>query len=460
MTTLSRTASAHRLALPAFTDSTNLRLLLGTLLYLAQGFPQGIVYYAIPTWFAATGQSVAIVGAAAAAASLPWTFKFLFGLLVDRYTWLPMGRRRPWLIGAQAGIVFTLIAFAVISPPVEATTLIIGFSFVISLLTAVQDVALDALAADLTPEEEKGRLNGFMFAGKLVGIAGGMGIMGYMLQYYGMREAMLSMLICFTIPAAVVILIRERPGEKLLPGMPGAPSAEAANIRAERWGDVFRTVIANVFNRTTLTVIAMILLYGVHQALNDNSRNLFAIRELGWSQASVSSFSATTNIVAAVFCLAVGGWIVDRFGPARIAVISGALTAALFVAIALAPEYFSSDTAFVVWTAAVTLPYMLFYLGNLVLAMRVAESRVAATALAVIFGSAALGMTLGGMLLGPIEEFGGFSAMFAAAALTVVLSSLFGLALGRKIGGVYAAADGTVVPTRANPDLIDNGSLL
>ena len=34
--------------LPAFTDDRRLRLFLGTQLYLAQGFPQGVVFYAIP----------------------------------------------------------------------------------------------------------------------------------------------------------------------------------------------------------------------------------------------------------------------------------------------------------------------------------------------------------------------------------------------------------------------------
>ncbi len=432
MTAQARISASPRFSLPAFTDSAKLRLVLGTLLYLAQGFPQGIVYYAIPTWFAATGQPVAIVGTAAAAASLPWTFKFLFGLLVDRYTWLPMGRRRPWLIGAQLAIVITLAGFAALSPTVDATSLIIGFAFLLSMLTAVQDVALDALAADLTPEGEKGRLNGFMFAGKLVGIAGGMGIMGYMLQYYGMREAMLSMLVCFTIPAAAVILVRERPGEKLLPWMPGKRSTQGETIKAERWGEVFQSVYANIFNRTTFTVIAIILIFGLHQAVSDNSQNLFMIRKLGWSQAYVSSFAAMFNIISAVFCLLAGGWIVDKVGPARVTLISALLTAALFVLIALAGDFFANDTAYIAWYSVALLPGMLFYLSTLVLAMRVAESRVAATALAIIFGTQALGSTLGGMLLGPLEKLGGFTAMFLFAGVTIAISGLFGLALGRR----------------------------
>jgi MFS family permease len=91
-----------RLALPAFADSSRLRLLLGTLLYLAQGFPQGIFFYAMPTWLAANGESTEVVAMAAAAASLPWSLKFIAGLVMDRYTWLDMGRRRPWSSGSSS----------------------------------------------------------------------------------------------------------------------------------------------------------------------------------------------------------------------------------------------------------------------------------------------------------------------------------------------------------------------
>lgn len=154
---------------PAFADSRKLRLFLGTLLYLAQGFPQGVVFYAIPSWLAVSGQSAAVVGAAAGAAALPWSAKWAVGAFMDRYTYLPMGRRRPWLVASQCCIALAFLSYALVSPSPDATTLVIGFTFVISSLTAVQDVALDALVIDLTPDDEKGRLNGFIFGGKLFG---------------------------------------------------------------------------------------------------------------------------------------------------------------------------------------------------------------------------------------------------------------------------------------------------
>ena len=412
--------------------------MLGTLLYLAQGLPQGLVYYAIPMWFTANNMPTATIGAAAAAASLPWTFKFIAGFLVDRYTWLPMGRRRPWLVGSQTLIIALMLGFALLAPPVSQSTLIIGLAFAISALTAVQDVSLDALAADLTPDREKGRMNGFMFAGKLVGIAAGMGLTGYMLDTVGIRGALLLLAACFSIPALTVLLVRERPGEKLLPWTAGAASPAAEKVATQAWGSLFTGVWSNLANRTCLTIIAFCVIYGIQQALTDNGQNLMAIRQMGWSQTQISTFNSAGNIASAVFCLSLGGWLIDRVGPARIALAAALVSGALYVMPALTPGVFASDTGFFVWLAAATIPSSVTYLTMLVLVMRVAESRVAATALAIIFGTQALGMTIGGVLLAPLDAWGGVGGVLGGAAVGIVLAALLAQTLNREAGGAVS----------------------
>ena len=89
----------------AFADSSRLRLFLGAILYLAQGMPQGVMFYGIAAWLAANGQSVAVVGSVFAAVSMPWASKFFLGAIIDLYTYLAMGRRRSWLVGTQYGII-------------------------------------------------------------------------------------------------------------------------------------------------------------------------------------------------------------------------------------------------------------------------------------------------------------------------------------------------------------------
>ncbi|MEM1050649.1 MAG: MFS transporter [Pseudomonadota bacterium] len=418
-------------SLPAFADSTRLRLVLGTLLYLAQGIPQGIFFGAIPTWLAANGQSTEVVAMAAAAASLPWSFKFLAGLFMDRYTWLPMGRRRPWLVGSQSAIFIVLMIAAIASPLPSQTVLVIGFVLALSVLTAILDVALDALAVDLTPESEMGRMNSFMFAGKVFGIAGGMASTSYLLEYHGFSVAMIGMAACFALPSLAGIVIRERAGEKLLPWTRGSQSPDL-NIEDENWAAILSATLRNLIRPQSLIVVCILLTYGIHQNLNDTTASLFAIRELGWNQSQYSSMIASLNIAVGIFCFTVGGWLVDRFGPKRIAFLSGCAALPIMAGYMAEPALWEDDRLFIAWAALKTVPLFLFYLANLVMAMRVTAKKAAATSFAVFMGLGTLGFTIASAILPTLENLGGFQAMFGVSAVLVFVAGMLALFLAEQ----------------------------
>ena len=432
MTTIAA-VSGQRSVLPTFADSSKWRLALGALLYLAQGFPQGIFFAAIPTWLVANGQSTAVVASAVAAASLPWSLKFLAGLFMDRYTWRPMGRRRPWLIGSQTAIVATLLISAAISPSASDSGIVIGIILALSILTAVQDVATDALVVDLTPKGEMGRMNGFMFGGKVIGIAGGTAITSYLLQHYGFSNAMLAMIGFFAIPALSIVLVRERKGEKLLPWTTGAVVEDAKTIIPEDWAKLLVSAFRGLFRRQTLLVAILLLTYGVHQNLNDTTGSLFAIRQMGWSQSQFTSMLALSNIVMGLFCLTIGGWFVDRFGPGAIAFWSGAAALPIMAGYLVDETLWQSDTLYIVWYFTKNVPLFLFYLANLVFAMRVAAPEVAATSLSVLFSISTIGFVIASAILPTLEELGGYQAMFGTSAALVFVAGLISLFLSREV---------------------------
>ncbi len=425
--------------LPAFADHSKLRLLLGTLLYLAQGFPQGIFFAAIPTWLAANGQSTAVVASATAAAALPWSVKFLAGLFIDRYTWRPMGRRRPWLIGSQTAIVVTLIIAALIAPSPSDTAIVIGLVLTLSILTAVQDVALDALVVDLTPEAEMGRMNGFMFGGKVFGIAGGTAITSYLLQYYGFSIAMIGMIAFFTLPALSVVLIRERKGEKMLPWTQGTVAQGGVSHRD--WLSILVAALKSLFRRETLLVGLLLMTYGVHQNLNDTTDSLFAIRQMGWSQSQFGSMLAFGNVVMGVFCLTVGGWFVDRFGPGPIAFWSGAAALPIMAGYMLDEALWQSDELYMAWYFTKNVPLFLFYLANLVLAMRVTPTATAATSLSVLLSLGTMGFVIASAILPTLEAIGGYQAMFGASAGLGFVAGSISLLLSEKVRQAHKLAD-------------------
>ena len=103
--------------LPALSENKPLRLGSLMFLYAAQGAPEGLLYIAIPAWFASQGIGAEAIAGYIAIILLPWSFKLFNGVLMDRFTWLPMGRKRPWLILAQLLLIGSLVWFAGLSSP-------------------------------------------------------------------------------------------------------------------------------------------------------------------------------------------------------------------------------------------------------------------------------------------------------------------------------------------------------
>lgn len=103
-------------------DHPLLRLAFLCLLYAGQGIPYGFVTVALAAHLAAGGATAAEIGGVIAMAVLPWSFKWAWGPVIDsgRLAWL--GRRRPWLILAQALVIATAAAIALV-PDTDVATL-------------------------------------------------------------------------------------------------------------------------------------------------------------------------------------------------------------------------------------------------------------------------------------------------------------------------------------------------
>ena len=109
-----RVRSAHRsptnesLLSLYLAESRALRLTTFTAMYFAQGVPIGLLTIALPAWLIEQGAGIDEVAALTAFISLPWGFKLIAGPFMDRFRFPPMGFRRPWVMGAQAGLTLAL----------------------------------------------------------------------------------------------------------------------------------------------------------------------------------------------------------------------------------------------------------------------------------------------------------------------------------------------------------------
>ncbi|MGL6044143.1 MAG: MFS transporter, partial [Sandaracinobacteroides sp.] len=381
--------------LPAISHSRPLRLLLFFLLYASQGVTYGLFVFAVPGWLAANGASAIEIGAVVSATGLPWTFKFLNGFVMDRFTFLAMGRRRSWLMGGQAAVVVGMAVLAARDPLVGDVALIAAFGFALNLAINFQDVATDGLAADIVPEAERARTNGVMFGGQALGIAGATAFGGLLLADFGMRAAALACALSILVALVLVAFCRERPGERLLPWTEGVASAEAQAVQSTNWGPLLRAVAHAVRQREGVLLMLAAVTAGVGWGLGLGLMPLMATQTAGMSQATYSALAGTASLVAGMLGLLVWGFVADLFGPLRLYRLAIFGFALVICAMLLAQPHWGSAWPITLFVFAMKILRIMQMTPSGALAMGLCVPAIAATHMTFFATMANLGSTIG-----------------------------------------------------------------
>ncbi|HZI16470.1 MAG TPA: MFS transporter [Myxococcus sp.] len=126
-----------------------------TLLSFASGLPLGLVWIAIPDWMRKSGVDIRVVGLVTLAQA-PWSFKFIWSPLMDRYVPPFWGRRRGWMAVAQVALFATILAMSGMGGNPEAAWVIGALAMAVAFAAATQDIAIDAYTVEVLRKEEQG----------------------------------------------------------------------------------------------------------------------------------------------------------------------------------------------------------------------------------------------------------------------------------------------------------------
>ncbi|MCX9155984.1 MFS transporter [Niveibacterium sp. 24ML] len=133
------------------------RLFAILLLGFASGLPLALTGQAMQAWLTVDGVDLATIGFLGLV-GMPYTFKFLWAPLMDRFEPPLLGRRRGWLVSTQLALAGVLAWMASLSPSTQQL-LFAQAAVLVAFLSASQDVVVDAYRTDLvgdTPEQGLG----------------------------------------------------------------------------------------------------------------------------------------------------------------------------------------------------------------------------------------------------------------------------------------------------------------
>src|SRR5262245_10594134 len=144
------------------------------MLGFASGFPLYLTSRTLQAWMTVAGVNLTTIGFFSLL-SLPYSLKFLWSPLIDRFSFPFLGRRKGWLAMTQIGLAVAIAAMS-LSHPAETLRLLAFNAMAIALLSATQDIAIDAYTADVSEVSEVGAASGAKVLGyRLAMIATGAG---------------------------------------------------------------------------------------------------------------------------------------------------------------------------------------------------------------------------------------------------------------------------------------------
>ena len=153
------------------------RMLIAALMGFASGLPLLLTGSVLQAWLKDGGVDLTRIGLFALV-GLPYTLKFLWSPLFDRYALGAFGRRRGWLLVTQTALVVALFALSYARPQSDDLLLVSAAALLVAFFSASQDIVIDAYRRESLSDLELGLGSALYVNGYRVGmlLAGGGGL--------------------------------------------------------------------------------------------------------------------------------------------------------------------------------------------------------------------------------------------------------------------------------------------
>lgn len=417
-----KTSSQKKKSLPVLSENTFLRYFAFAGLYVAQGIPEGLLWYAIPAWMAMNGKSPVEIGSYVAVLGIPWSLKIINAPIMDRFTFLAMGRRRPWVLVGQLGLILSFFSMSLITNPLENLYLLMITGFLVGFFEVTQDIAVDGMAIDILPVDQQARANGLMWGAKTLGISGAVATGSWIMNEHGYFYAIISFSFIVMLIITIPLLLRERPGEKLLPWTKGEASKIAEKIQLHSWKSIFNSLFKVFFLPVSLIMGIAAFSFTVGKGLIDTLLPVFTVQKLGWADTQYSQIFATANLISGILGMFVGGALIDFLGKVRMLSLYLILLILAVASMSFLNSLWQHELFIIVFIIGF---YILVTFGTIAIfasAMQLCWKRVAATQFTLYMAISNLGLAAGAAIMGQLKGFFEWEYVIVTYVLFAVLT--------------------------------------
>ena len=284
------------------------RMLVAAIMGFASGLPLLLTGSVLQAWRKDEGVDLGTIGLFALV-GLPYTLKFLWAPLMDRFTPNGLGRRRGWLLIFQLALIGALLFLSLAKPAFDPWWLAVA-ALLVTFFSASQDIVIDAYRREALADDEQGLgaslyVNGYR-VGMLLASGGGLILADHMsfAQVY-------QLMALFMLVGVVTTVFAPEP-----PVAEGVP-----NTLREA---VVQPFVEYFMRRDAVLILAFILLYKIGDTMASHMTTPFYL-DIGFSKTEIGTVVKLFGFWATIVGGLVGGILIMRLGIFRALWIFGIL---------------------------------------------------------------------------------------------------------------------------------------
>ncbi len=276
------------------------RMLVALLMGFACGLPLLLTMSVLQAWMKEEGVDLTIIGLIALV-QIPYTWKFLWAPIIDRFIPPFLGRRRGWLLIAQIALICSIASLG-FSDPVNNFWMMVLAALLVAFFSATQDIVVDAYRREDLPDEELGLGSSLYIYGYRMGTLLASG--GGLIMADHMPWSTVYLIMClFMLPGVVTTLLAPEP--EIVKGTPQTIKEAVVNPLVE------------YFSRPgALWILAFILLYKIGDSMASAITMPFYL-DIGFSKTEIGAVVKIFGTWAIIAGAITGGLLMIRLGINR-----------------------------------------------------------------------------------------------------------------------------------------------
>ncbi len=299
----------------------NRKMLVCVMLGFTSGLPLFLLYNLLSAWLKAEQVDLKSIGLFALV-GFPYTWKFVWSPLMDRYHFPLLGRRRGWMLATQLALLAAIGAFGFFSPKDELT-MIVALAGAVAFLSASQDIVIDAYRRELLSEHEQGSGTAlFVNAYKMSTLVPGS--LSLILSDFMSWQLVFGITALFMLPGLLTTLLITEP---TLYGQPPRTLREAVV-------EPFHEFVTRSGWSQALLILAFIFLYKLGDSMATALATPFYM-DLGFSRTQIGLVAKNAGLWASLAGGILGAVWLERTGVNRGLWIFGVLQAVAILGFAL-----------------------------------------------------------------------------------------------------------------------------